>query len=234
MKRLLGLLLLASSAFAQLPLAITTSDNLLVAMKGKVYLQALVATGGQAPYTWSISGNLPAGLSLEGAFIQGTPTKAAVVALDLVVTDSAKPRATAAKTVNLAVQHEYGPYATPEEVTICQMAMSYNPPIPAIDEVTQQPRCFVVPAVVSDSMTRHLVTETEGLDMSGNVKYKYASWWDYVIKFFVNKLVIPVIDEFPSPELVAAKAQADIAVKAVDAAKAAILSDSNKPRTPRP
>ena len=61
------------------------------------------------------------------------------------------------------------------------------------------------------------------MDANGNVVYKYANWWDYIVKFFINDLVNPVLDQFPPPEVAAAKAQAAAAAAAVDAAKAALL-----------
>lgn len=56
-------------------LSITTA-SLPNAQVGVAYSQTLVATGGTTPYSWSISGALPAGLSLNAAtgVISGTPT----------------------------------------------------------------------------------------------------------------------------------------------------------------
>jgi uncharacterized repeat protein (TIGR03803 family) len=58
-------------------LAITTA-NLPDATVGQNYSQTLTATGGTAPYTWSVtSGNLPPGLTLEGpnGIISGKPSQ---------------------------------------------------------------------------------------------------------------------------------------------------------------
>jgi hypothetical protein len=73
-------------------------------------------------------------------------------------------------------------------------------------------------------MTKFLLTQTAGLGPDGNVAYKYASWWDYVVKFFINQMVMPALDQFPPADLVAAKANAAAAANAVDALKAAILA----------
>jgi hypothetical protein len=72
------------------------------------YSSTLAATGGTAPYTWSLSsGVLPAGLSLNESTgtISGTPT-AAVVATPLTfkVTDSQSPSASATITIPFTVQ----------------------------------------------------------------------------------------------------------------------------------
>jgi hypothetical protein len=58
------------------PLTITTAA-LPSGTVGTSYSQTLTASGGTPGYNWSIvSGSLPAGLTLSGATISGTPTKA--------------------------------------------------------------------------------------------------------------------------------------------------------------
>ena len=61
-----------------IPPTITTYGVLAAGMTGVAYNQALTATEGAAPYTWSITaGNLPTGLSLSsGGVISGTPAAA--------------------------------------------------------------------------------------------------------------------------------------------------------------
>jgi Putative Ig domain len=86
------------------PLAITTS-SLPTGQVGTAYSAALTATGGTAPYAWSLSGGtLPAGLKLNtstGA-ITGIPTAAAsAAALTISVTDSGSPAQS--KSVNLSL-----------------------------------------------------------------------------------------------------------------------------------
>ena len=58
---------------------------------GVSYSQALAASGGAGPYTWSIaSGTLPAGISLNAStgVISGSPTAAGTASITFVVTDS--------------------------------------------------------------------------------------------------------------------------------------------------
>src|ERR1017187_4421870 len=78
-------------------LGITTS-SLPAGTVGVAYSQALVASGGSPPYTWSVaSGTLPAGLSLApGGTISGTPGTAGPSSFTVRVTDSASASATAA------------------------------------------------------------------------------------------------------------------------------------------
>ena len=67
-----------------------TSVGLPAATAGRPYAGALAATGGIAPYTWSVAGgSLPGGLSLDPAtgVISGTPQGAAAGSLDLRATD---------------------------------------------------------------------------------------------------------------------------------------------------
>jgi Putative Ig domain/Cohesin domain len=75
---------------------------------GVVYSQTLAATGGTAPYTWTIaSGTLPAGLSLSSnGVISGTPTTAGgPISVAIQVTDSTGATATESMslTINLAL-----------------------------------------------------------------------------------------------------------------------------------
>ena len=62
----------------QTPLAITTT-SLPNGTKGDAYSATLAASGGTLPYTWSIIGSLPSGLSLNPStgIITGIPTSAA-------------------------------------------------------------------------------------------------------------------------------------------------------------
>jgi hypothetical protein len=78
-------------------LTIATSTLLLSGFTGGAYSQDLAATGGSGAYTWTItSGTLPAGLTLSGANITGTPTAAGTFTFTLQVTDSAGNTATQA------------------------------------------------------------------------------------------------------------------------------------------
>ena len=68
---------------------ITTSSPLPAGQVATAYSQSLTASGGTAPYTWSItSGALPAGLVLSGALISGTPTTAGTTSFTVQVKDS--------------------------------------------------------------------------------------------------------------------------------------------------
>ena len=72
-------------------LAIDTS-RLADGIVGETYSQTLTASGGNAPYTWSVvAGALPAGLSLDAAsgVISGTPTATATDTFTVQVSDSA-------------------------------------------------------------------------------------------------------------------------------------------------
>jgi hypothetical protein len=130
---------------------------------------------------------------------------------------------TVTTTVAINVLGEWYPYSVPEEVTVCQMDTTKTPLAPAVDSGTGLPRCFLVTQGVSEAMTKFLLTQTNGLDANGKVAYKYASWWDYVVKVKINSMMMPLIDDYPPANVVAAKAAAAAAASAVDAAKAAIL-----------
>jgi len=71
-------------------LAITTGNQLPPATQGKAYNDALAATGGKAPYHWSmVGGNLPAGVTLSptGA-LSGTPIAAGNFSFTIALSDS--------------------------------------------------------------------------------------------------------------------------------------------------
>jgi hypothetical protein len=70
------------------------------------YSQTVNATGGIAPYTWSVSaGNLPAGLSLNTStgVISGTPTTIGANSFTIKVTDSQSTPATATQAFNVPI-----------------------------------------------------------------------------------------------------------------------------------
>jgi hypothetical protein len=91
---------------AAVPLTITTRE-LPRGSVGTTYSQNLGASGGQTPYTWSISsGNLPEGITLNPAgVIAGTPERAGTTSFGLKLTDAvgASATATLSITVNPAV-----------------------------------------------------------------------------------------------------------------------------------
>ncbi|MFZ9043030.1 MAG: putative Ig domain-containing protein [Ilumatobacteraceae bacterium] len=70
------------------PVAVTTS-SLDDGSTSAAYSASLAASGGSTPYTWSIvTGSLPAGLTLSGDTISGTPTTAGTSTFTVQVTDS--------------------------------------------------------------------------------------------------------------------------------------------------
>lgn len=76
------------------PLAITTAGPLPAAPQGSPYSQTLAATGGIAPYGFSLvpGSTLPAGLALSPAgIISGTPTGFGPATFSVVVADSSSP-----------------------------------------------------------------------------------------------------------------------------------------------
>ena len=75
---------------ASVPVLAIATTSLPDASEFSVYLQQLQATGGTAPYFWSItSGALPAGLSLsQSGTIQGIPTASGPFNFTVEVQDS--------------------------------------------------------------------------------------------------------------------------------------------------
>jgi hypothetical protein len=63
-----------------------------------------VTSGGQAPFAWAETGNLPPGLSLSSTGeLSGTPTTAGTFPITVTVTDSSVPPLTASAPVNLMI-----------------------------------------------------------------------------------------------------------------------------------
>ncbi|MEI9975909.1 MAG: putative Ig domain-containing protein [Ignavibacteriota bacterium] len=82
-------------------LTVTTS-SLSSGTVGVAYTAALAASGGTAPYTFTATG-LPAGLSVNGQSITGTPTAAGTSTVTVTAKDSSNPALTATATLTLAI-----------------------------------------------------------------------------------------------------------------------------------
>ncbi|MET4578580.1 IPTL-CTERM sorting domain-containing protein [Ottowia thiooxydans] len=82
-------------------LAITTS-SLPDASWGQPYTAALMSSGGTPTYSWTASG-LPAGLSVSGNQIVGTPSESGTFTVTLTLMDSGSPAQSATAILDLAV-----------------------------------------------------------------------------------------------------------------------------------
>ncbi|AXC11423.1 Serine protease, subtilase family [Acidisarcina polymorpha] len=96
-------------------LAITTAATLTAGTVGTAYTATLAASGGTAPYTWTISaGTPPAGLTLSSAgALTGTPTTAGSSSFTIKVTDSEATPQTATLAATLVINA-----APPPPITI--------------------------------------------------------------------------------------------------------------------
>jgi len=86
------------------PLGITT-PSLSSATAGASYSAPLSASGGKAPYSWSVtSGTLPAGIALESSgSLSGTTTQTGAFTFTVQASDSSSPKQTATKSFTLTV-----------------------------------------------------------------------------------------------------------------------------------
>jgi hypothetical protein len=85
------------------PLAISTT-SLSPGITNASYSSSLNATGGTAPYTWSVSGTLPAGLGFGNTgTISGTPAAIGTTSPIFTVTDSSSPVQSKSATLTLTV-----------------------------------------------------------------------------------------------------------------------------------
>lgn len=85
---------------------ITTGTTLGAGTQGIAYTTTLAASGGTAPYSWTLtSGELPAGLALASTgVVSGTPTATASAVFTVKVTDSAGLTATATFSLVISAQ----------------------------------------------------------------------------------------------------------------------------------
>jgi hypothetical protein len=90
------------------PGVVITNTSLAMGMIGVFYSQTLIATGGQAPYTWQMAagGSLPPGLSLNSAtgVISGMPLYGSSLTFSVKATDSLGLTALATYTINILPQ----------------------------------------------------------------------------------------------------------------------------------
>ncbi len=92
---------------------------------GVTYAATPSASGGTAPYTWSVTdGSLPTGLSLNTATgaVGGTPTSSGTFGFDLTATDSADGTASQAETVEVAP----APAITSPPLSAAEVGVAYN------------------------------------------------------------------------------------------------------------
>ena len=85
------------------PVSITTT-SLPTATAGTAYSATLTATGGKAPYLWSLtSGTLPTGLSLQGSgSLSGTTSQTGQFSISIQVADSSSQTASASFTLTVS------------------------------------------------------------------------------------------------------------------------------------
>ncbi len=76
------------------PATLTLTSTLPGGTVGGAYSAAITASNGTPPYTCSITGTLPAGLTLTGCLVSGTPTAVGSSAVTVRVTDAATPAQT--------------------------------------------------------------------------------------------------------------------------------------------
>ena len=95
-----------SSYLAPLSALTITTTSLPNGATGTPYSQQLNATGGEPPYSWTVtSGNLPDGLSLSSAgLISGTPTASGVYSFTVQVSDALSSMTTANLTITVETE----------------------------------------------------------------------------------------------------------------------------------
>jgi len=96
------------------PPSISTT-SLPAGTEGAAYNQTVAATGGLTPYTFAVTGTLPAGLSIDtSGHITGTPTGPnGATSFTVTVTDSSNPPQTASKGLSITINLPAAPAISP-------------------------------------------------------------------------------------------------------------------------
>ena len=118
------------------PLQITTT-TLPAGQVQSTYAASLAASGGTAPYSWSLSsGSLPAGLSLSASSgaISGSPTQSGSFSLDIEVKDSSTPVQTTTKALSLSITaaSTSSPTGNTIPLTLFGMTVTYDQSLPTV------------------------------------------------------------------------------------------------------
>ena len=112
-------------------LTITTASPLPMGATSTPYSQALAATNGTAPYTFSISnGSLPAGLTLTNGVISGSPTATGTSNFTVRVVDSSVPPVNTTKNFQLQVVQALA-ITTTSPMTTALMGVAYSQTVAA-------------------------------------------------------------------------------------------------------
>ena len=142
------------------PLQITTA-SLPSGQTGQAYSQSVTASGGSAPYAWSVSvGTLPPGLSLTqgspSATLSGTPTSGGSYSFTLRAADSGNPARSASQAFSLTILAPLSLTTTSLRDGTRGVAYSDSLARPAVPRRTasRSPRAACPPASASASTPR--------------------------------------------------------------------------------
>jgi hypothetical protein len=147
------------------PVEIVTGSLASGAVKAN-YLQNLSATGGKAPYLWSVtSGLLPSGLSLVGELgkINGTPTQSGTFSVGILVRDSSVPPQTASQTYSINVG-QLSPKSEGVPVASCQILATTGATYTLQNDISSSASCFNVQANdVTIQLNGHTITYSNSI-----------------------------------------------------------------------
>jgi len=147
------------------PMQITTS-SLPAGQVSANYSATLAASGGQPPYTWSItSGSLPSGLSLQAPIgqINGTATQSGTFSITVGVQDSSSPAQTASHIYSIVI----GTASAGIPITSCQILANTGTIYTLQNDVSSPTSCFNVEANnITINLSGHTITYGNSLTPS--------------------------------------------------------------------
>ena len=142
------------------PLLITNAATFPSAIAGSDYpVQLLMASGGVPPYTFTISGTLPAGLALSGSQIAGAPQGAGTYNFTVKATDSATPPVSGVLGASLTVRPQSA------DLVLATSGLSFS-----ITQGTSAP-----PSADTVGVASSVVTQTIGFSTGASVPWLTVS-----------------------------------------------------------
>jgi hypothetical protein len=172
------------------PLSITTT-SLPSATVGTGYAQGVSVSGGQTPYTWSVSSGLPSGLNINSTTgaIYGTPSVSGTFYFTVTAYDSSSPQKTASQALSLSVSNAV--------VTLMVNGVASNY---TATSGTYQPTIALSGSGFSSVVNQIYFTCAKNGVSCGNYTWTSANWsGKYIVYSDTSAVIAPVLTVSSDP-----------------------------------